>query len=134
MRNADGGKPWTMAQTFEFLRELTEAVEPAGTEARESFRIDQVQTAIGMLLVGQMYGYVGLRTTSASATIKRSEGILANFGDGFPGFRQVLPERTPNARNIRGVRMSDAYETVWAYLRSGPKTSGENRMIDAVPA
>jgi hypothetical protein len=72
-----------------------------------------LNSAIGALVMGRHVGWQGIRVMYARATYNRYERILGIK------FRDELPERGPDAKRLRGIRIIDGIGKFWQAISSG---------------
>jgi hypothetical protein len=72
-----------------------------------------LNSAIGALVMGRRVGWHGIRVMYSRVTYNRYERLLGIK------FRDVLPERGPDAERLRGIRIIDSIGKFWQAISSG---------------
>jgi len=75
--------------------------------------VTTLNSAIGALVMGRKVGWQGIRVMYSRVTYNRYEKILRIK------FRDVLPDRGPDAECLRGIRIIDGIGKFWQAISSG---------------
>lgn len=78
-------------------------------QANENFRgqAQELESAIGMLFLGQYYGWKVLYLTHSKATIRKYEKILGI------SVREVFPEIGQDAHRSMGFKLAQKFSNFW---------------------
>lgn len=88
-----------------FPEQMESVIKAAALRYRGDART--LESAIGALTVGQLYGWKVLRLIHGSAAYKGYEQILGVT------FRELCPERGPLAERSVGIRLADSLGGFW---------------------
>lgn len=84
-------------------------------------QLDEIESAIGMLIVGRHFGWKVLYLIHSRKTIKKYEEIL-----GIEDIRHVLPELGPQAHRSRAWAVAEKLSNFWKVVKGevpGVKTT-----------
>ena len=82
-----------------------------------------LETALGAVLIGRLYGWRVLKIIHSPATYKKYEKILG------VSFEEICPERGPNAKKSLGLKIADRLNSFWA-VATGKKKIPNKAMLD----
>lgn len=82
-------------------------------------QVQVLESAIGTLVVGQMYGWRVLKMCHTHSSLKKYEKILGLK------FEDICPKETPLTRRCRGVRIAETIGGYWKVVRGDVKVENK---------
>ena len=108
------------------LMDLDSEVEAAICQRIAEFKGDStvLEAALGSLILGQHFGYRGLRMIHNPSTYRKYERILGI------SFQDVVPERTHLSRKLTGIKIADELGKFWDIVMGRTKVAKKGELTD----
>lgn len=101
------------------LKEL-DMIEQAAI-ARFYGELSELESALGMLRLGQQYGWRVMYLIHSKATVRKYESILE------VSIKDVMPEVGPSAHRCRGYRISQKLGNFWKIVSGETKVANKKK-------